>query len=278
MSNFVVIGAGLLGNELKKIITDMGHNVKIVQKVEAEQQVIPDGSDIVIITAQSADYKESNLTPDLLYVNTILPLQIIQQSIKANVKKIAYCSSGSVYDDTCDEHIENEKILLNTINPYKATKYSAELLIKSFIGKFERVVIFRPFFMYGSYQNKNMLFSRIINSIKTGKTINLTNKKGLIFNPIHVKDAAMFVYQAILDKKDFDLCNIAGQETTSLQNIVEILSTILEKKATVNFPNGKETTLLGSIKKMKLFNFHHKIDLKTGLSEMVGKNIADGNT
>ena len=276
MSNFVVIGAGLLGNELKKIITDMGHDVKIVQKVEPEQQVIPDGSDVVIITAQSADYKESNLTSDLLYVNTILPLQIIQQSIKANVKKIAYCSSGSVYDDTCDEHVEDEKILLNMINPYKATKYAAELLIKSFIGKFERIVIFRPFFMYGSNQNKNMLFSRIINSIKTEKTINLTNKKGLIFNPIHVKDAAMFVYQAISDKKDFDVYNIAGQEITSLQNIVEILSTILEKKATVNFPNGEETTLLGSIKKMKLFNFHHNIDLKTGLTEMVGKNIADG--
>ena len=275
MSNFVVIGAGLLGNELKKIITDMGHDVKIVQKVEPEQQVIPDGSDVVIITAQSADYKESNLTSDLLYVNTILPLQIIQQSIKANVKKIAYCSSGSVYDDTCDEHVEDENILLNMINPYKATKYAAELLIKSFIGKFERIVIFRPFFMYGSNQNKNMLFSRIINSIKTEKTINLTNKKGVVFNPIHVKDAAMFVYQAILDKKDFDLCNIAGQETTSLQNIVEILSTILEKKATINFPNGKETTLLGSIKKMKLFNFNHKIDLKTGLREMVSESIAD---
>ena len=157
----------------------MGHDVKIVQKVEPEQQVIPDGSDVVIITAQSADYKESNLTSDLLYVNTILPLQIIQQSIKANVKKIAYCSSGSVYDDTCDEHVEDEKILLNMINPYKATKYAAELLIKSFIGKFERIVIFRPFFMYGSNQNKNMLFSRIINSIKTEKTINLTNKKGV---------------------------------------------------------------------------------------------------
>lgn len=275
MSNFVVIGAGLLGNELKKIITDMGHDVKIVQKVEPEQQVIPDGSDVVIITAQSADYKESNLTSDLLYVNTILPLQIIQQSIKANVKKIAYCSSGSVYDDTCDEHVEDEKILLNMINPYKATKYAAELLIKSFIGKFERIVIFRPFFMYGSNQNKNMLFSRIINSIKTEKTINLTNKKGVVFNPIHVKDAAMFVYQAILAEKDFDVYNIAGQETTSLQNIVETLSTILGKKSTVNFPNGEEATLLGSIKKMKLCNFDHKIDLKTGLREMVGESIAD---
>ena len=68
-------------DELKKIITDMGHDVKIVQKVEPEQQVIPDGSDVVIITAQSADYKESNLTPDLLYVNTILPLQIIFTNI-----------------------------------------------------------------------------------------------------------------------------------------------------------------------------------------------------
>ena len=34
-------------------------------------------------------------------------------------------------------------------------------------------------------------------------------------------------------------------------------------------------TLLGSIKKMKLCNFDHKIDLKTGLREMVGESIAD---
>ena len=80
----------------------------------------------------------------------------------------------------------------------------------------------------------------------------------------------------MLDKKDFDICNIAGQEIISLQNMVETLSTILDKKATVNFPDGEEATLLGSIKKMKLFNFHHKIDLKTGLTEMVGKNFADG--
>ena len=57
--------------------------------------------------------------------------------------------------------------------------------------------------------------------------------------------------------------------------LLEILSKILEKTATINFPNGKETTLLGSIKKMKLFNFNHKIDLKTGLREMVSESIAD---
>ena len=33
LSNFVVIGAGLLGNELKKIIVDMGHDVKIIQNI-----------------------------------------------------------------------------------------------------------------------------------------------------------------------------------------------------------------------------------------------------
>ena len=41
------------------------------------QEVIPNGSDVVIITAQSADYKEREMTSDLLFVNTILPIQII---------------------------------------------------------------------------------------------------------------------------------------------------------------------------------------------------------
>ena len=100
------------------------------------------------------------------------------------------------------------------------------------------------------------------------------------YKPINIVAANIIMINAdsvfvVSDKKDFDVYNIAGQEITSLQNIVEILSTILEKKATINFPNGKETTLLGSIKKMKLFNFNHKIDLKTGLREMVSESIAD---
>jgi len=266
----VIIGSGLLGNELKKIIEKKEENVKIIREIKQGQQVIPDGSDVVIITAQSSDYKQSTMTSDLLFVNTILPIQIIQQSIKAGVKKIGYCSSGSVYDNSRKKHTENEKIFMDTSNPYKATKYSAELLIRPWIEKFKRIVIFRPFFIYGSHQNEKMLFSRIIDSIKNEKTIDLANKKGIVFNPIHVNDAARFVYQTLLDdKKNFDICNIAGYEKTSLRHIIEILSTILKKNPIVNFTNDEETMFIGSTSKMKSFNFQHQIDLKTGLNEMI---------
>ena len=89
----MIIGSGLLGNELGKIIEKKGDNVKIIKNVKYGQEVIPNGSDVVIITAQSADYKEREMTSDLLFVNTILPIQIIQQSIKVGVKKIGYCAS-----------------------------------------------------------------------------------------------------------------------------------------------------------------------------------------
>ena len=270
MSNFVIIGSGLLGNELGKIIEKKGDNVKIIKNVKYGQEVIPNGSDVVIITAQSADYKEREMTSDLLFVNTILPVQIIQQSIKAGVKKIGYCSTGSVYDNNSKEHKENEKISMDISNPYKATKYSAELLIRSWEEKFEKIVIFRPFFMYGSNQNEKMLFPRIIDSIKNGNNIKLANKKGIIFNPIHVTDAARFVYQVISDdKKNFDICNIAGLEETSLEHIVRILSKILKKNPIIDFTTDRESILIGSTNKMKSFNFQYEIDLETGLNELV---------
>ena len=271
-NNFVVIGSGLLGNELKKIIEKKGDNVKIIKNVKHGQQVIPDDSDVVIITAQSSDYKKPNMTSDLLFVNTILPIQIIQQSIKAGVKKIGYCSTGSVYDNNSKEHTQNEKISMDVSNPYKATKYSAELLIRPWTEKFKKIVIFRPFFMYGANQNEKMLFARIIDSIKNEKTIKLANKKGIIFNPIHVTDAARFVYQAISDdKKKFDICNVAGLEETSLEHVVKILSKTLKKNPIINFTKEKETIIIGSTSKMKSFNFQHEIDLKTGLNEMISR-------
>ena len=155
-------------------------------------------------------------------------------------------------------------------NPYKATKYSAELLIRSWEEKFEKIVIFRPFFMYGANQNEKMLFPRIIDSIKNGNNIKLANKKGIIFNPIHVTDAARFVYQVISDdKKNFDICNVAGLEETSLEHVVRILSKILKKNPIIDFTADRESTLIGSTNKMKSFNFQHEIDLETGLNEMV---------
>ena len=37
----------------------------------------------------------------------------------------------------------------------------------------------------------------------------------------------------------------------------------------------KKLRFLVQLKKMKLCNFNHQIDLKTGLREMVGESIAD---
>jgi len=275
-NNCVIIGGGLLGEELNNLINKKGGNSIILKNIEYNtKNRIPENTETVFVVAQSSDYKKNPMTKDLLYVNTILPLQIITEAFEKKVKNFVYFSTGSVYQNSNIPHTEEEKIEPITNNPYVATKFSSEILLSSWKKEFERLFIFRPFFMYGSGQNELQIFPRMINSVKTGEKIQLANNLGLVFNPIHVFDAARFVLEILDNQIGFNIYNIAGKEKISLKNIIENITKILEKSSNIEILDSKEATVLGSTDKMNENGFHHKIDLNEGIKELILKKRDD---
>ncbi len=156
-------------------------------------------------------------------------------------------------------------------NPYVASKKAAEVLIYPWIEKFERFVILRPFFIYGSNQRKEMLISKMFSSVETNGIITLSDSEGLIFNPIHVSDAARFTLESIDNKTGFDIYNLAGNETTSLFEVVDKISKLLKKSANIQKVDGKKSTVTGSIEKMISTGYKFGITLENGLKECLNK-------
>ena len=273
-SKTVIVGQGLLGKELEVFIQERDDSVTVLKKVTlGQKKLIPDGTENIIIVAQSSDYRKEFITSDLFYVNTALPVQIIQQAIDAGVKKFAYCSTGSVYNKSSQPHKEEETLQDGPMTPYVATKRAAEILISSWHKHFERLVIFRPFFIYGSNQPESRLFSNIISNLKNGSVIKLANGKGLVFNPIHVYDAAKFTWFALQHGKGFDVYNMAGPQIVTLADVVDEISKLLSVRPNIDNMNSMEDVIIGDINKMMLTGFKHEMDIRNGIKEMIfGKN------
>jgi len=266
----IIIGGGLLGKELHKNLKKQNINSQIIKNVNYKKNNnIPKSTNTVIITSQSSDYRTPTFTTDLLYVNTILPMQIMKEAYEKNVEKIIYCSTGSVYKPKLKAHKETDKISTKNISPYISSKYTAEILIKTWENYFKSITVLRPFFIYGSSQNKQMLFSKILDSIINKKEITLGNNKGLSFNPIHVYDASKFILSLMDNTKKFQIFNVCGNENITLHHVTTEMGKIMKIKPKLKNIKKKEDVVLGSIKKMKSISFEHEISIKSGLNEMI---------
>ena len=102
MTKTIIVGGGMLGNELKKTFVNQGHDAIIKKNIKYDSKnIIPKKTTNVIITAQSSDYKNNQFTDDLLYVNTILPMQIIKESFEV---------SGTEATNVTYFKVDNEKM------------------------------------------------------------------------------------------------------------------------------------------------------------------------
>ena len=270
IDNTIIIGGGLLGTEIQNQIKINDGSAHILKGITNENsELIPKDTDCVIIVAQSKDYKEKNMTKDLFFSNTILPLKIILEAHKVGVKKIGFCSTGSIYVDNTNYHLENEPLPSFANSPYASTKRAAELILETHKNLFERLVIYRPFFIYGKNQTNEKIIPRMIDSIRNKQEINLAQNKGMIFNPINVEDAARFVIKSLETKNGFDVFNVAGNEEITLKSVVDIVGRMLDINPKLKILDGNPAYVLGDIKKMKSIGFIHKINLEDGLKSML---------
>jgi len=111
----------------------------------------------------------------------------------------------------------------------------------------------------------------MVSSVETNGVITLSDSEGLIFNPIHVSDAARFTLESVDNKTGFDIYNLAGNETISLLDVVEKISKLLKKPANTQKVDGKKSTVIGSIEKMISTGFKFDITLENGLKECINK-------
>jgi len=128
--------------------------------------------------------------------------------------------SGKKFDENC---------LLNPMNPYAASKASAEFLIKAYINTFNYPAnIIRSTNNYGVNQNTEKFIPKIITSYINNQPITIygdgMNKRCWLY----VEDNCRGIYLVVNDKKN-QIYNIRGSYVSTNINLTKKIISILKK-------------------------------------------------
>lgn len=219
--------------------------------VGMNRQLLPNKVDSIIHLAQSSNFRDfPNSALDVFQVNVASTAQMLDYARSIGVKNFIYTSSGGVYGNGSEAFKENAPIVApGQLGYYLGSKACGEILVQSYASIF-KLVILRPFFMYGPGQNRSMLIPRLMDSVATGSPISLQGERGIRINPVHVDDAAKSLI-AGLQIKESSTFNIAGPDVLSIREICQAMGKYLGKQPEfVNQP-GNASDLIADISAMK---------------------------
>ncbi len=186
MKVLITGGAGFIGSNLVNKLIDLDYKVEVIDNnlndiskinkkanyhnldlsdVNNLNQVVKilNSVDTVFHLAAKARVQPSIVDPVGYELNnTLSTANILKASVDANVRRLVYSSSSSVYGNNDDMPLK-ESFKSNPLSPYGAQKYYGEILCNTFAEVYDiETVSLRYFNVYGEGQNVGGAYSLVI--------------------------------------------------------------------------------------------------------------------
>jgi UDP-glucose 4-epimerase len=227
--------------------------------------------DVVIHLAQSSNYRNfPSKADDIFKINIASTFELLEWCRKRKIKKFFLASSGNVYGD--QSSLLKETSRTNPSSFYGVSKLAAEKISQSY-QEFFQIIILRIFTVFGQGQ-KNMLIPNIINKIQNDEEITLAKNKGILFNPIFVKDFIKILIDLISKERleRSSIINIAGNNKVDLKKVSNLLADHIGKRPIFRITEDKESYFVADITKLKsIFDGLKFEDLNTSLKKSIPK-------
>ena len=273
MKKILLIGNGLVGKDFYTRFKNI-YDIFIITKKnkdKIDEMLEFNIFDTLIYTAKSSEYKKPNITNDVINVQINQLKKILDLGI-GKIKNVILFSTGTIYQlkNNYHEKIQiNSEINLSNPKSYPSSKIMSELLVKSY-DDFYSISIIRPFYIYGYFQKKDMLFKSILLKIKNDEEISINKNGGMFFNPIHVKDCSYFLYNLIENKqtkiKEYIIC---GNEIISLEYVIKQIGKYLNKIPKIKYIDENPIYCIAESNT----NLELMVKIDDGLSSMIHDNV-----
>ncbi|WP_461204643.1 NAD-dependent epimerase/dehydratase family protein [Clostridium sp. DL1XJH146] len=237
--------------------------------------------DLVIHAAAISD---KDLTQKDIYANkssNIMGLvNILQLSVKYNVKTFVYPSSAEVYGENTMSSID-EKIKTKAISPLGLEKTIGEKLCLEWKDLYDlNIIIFRIGNIYGPKQNiysDSFLLPYLMERIYYGESIPLGELGNKRFNLLYISDLSNSIYSVsnlsckeetcLFADDELPIINISSKKNYSLEEILKILSSKkkLSKKKT-NFTPYINFVDMNTNKLNRIYNQKEEFSINDGLN------------
>jgi len=203
------------------------------------------------------------------YDCNLIALNNLLEFVKSSpVKSFIQASTSSVYGISATGD-EGEKTA--PVSPYGVSKLAAEKLLLAY-GQWHGVPgrILRYFSIYGPNQRPDMAYSKIIRCLVEGKSFTIHGDGNQIRSNTFIDDAVnatLLVEEKVTEQVTLNIC---GDETVSLNDVIEILENIsgktLLKKWTKNrVGDQRQTAGINELAK-QILGWRCTTDIRTGLT------------
>ncbi len=305
-------GAGLIGLEVCKQLSKLGHDVNLFDLGEQIKRVehaidydckifygsIVDisslrnamsGCDIVIHLAALLGVKRSESDKlRCLEINVDGTKNVLDCAVQHNIEKVVFASSSEIYGEPLNNPI-NEGNISQGKTIYAVTKLVGEEMCKAYAQKYPlNFTILRYFNCYGPYQTAQFVISKFIKRVMDNKSPVINGDGKQVRSYTFVYDTAKAtVLSALTEKSNGEILNIGnGNQPISLIDLATNIIKWSGKEGKIspklldNFENtdrNEEREIYerycDSSKAKKLLNW----DVSYSLEEGVKTIIKDGN-
>ena len=209
---------------------------------EAVASAVTDDVDVVCHLAALAGVRPS-LEQPLKYLRTnIEGTGVILERMRAlGLQRLVFASSSSVYGvrpglETEVVAFREDDPCLSPASPYAATKRMNELQVSAYRDLFGLGVFALRFFtVYGPRQRPDMAINKFVHAIARGTPITLFGDGSSRRDYTFIDDIVSGVVASIerIAPRRYEIFNLGGTQTVSLQELVEIIERVVGKPAII---------------------------------------------
>ena len=226
----------------------------------------------------------SKYQSDYLYINTMIGLNLINASLKHNVKKFINLGSACIYPKNVKQPITEDLLLSSylekTNEGYALAKISTLKYCQYVKKKYSKYYItLQPANLYGEGDNFDLNSSHVLPALvkkfylakkKKLKTVEIWGSGTVKREFLNVSDLAEAIFFVLKKKIKHDFVNIGGGDHMSIKNLALLIKKIVGYKGKIKFnrsyPDGVKRRKIDS-SKIKKIGWKPKIKLIDGIKE-----------
>ena len=248
---------------------DIRNESKVREIFEREQP------EVVVHLAARAGVRPSLKDPNLYHtVNVIGSQHILDACREYKPSHLVFASSSSVYGASVDVPFSEDNPVAAPISPYAATKRMNELMAHVYSHVYGlHVTMLRFFTVYGPRQRPDMAIRRFTQLIDEGKPIPMFGDGSTRRDYTFITDIIAGVIAAIDRPFRYEIFNLGGHETTSLRELITLISDALGKPACIetlpNQPGDVTITYADVAKAHRLLDYAPQVPIRDGIRRFV---------
>ena len=280
-NNYEVIGVDIMNDyydikikEINKKILSEYENFCFYKEDVIDSDIIERVKpDKVCHLASMAGVRYSIENPILYIKNNIEAfVNLLDQSVKNNVKNFVYASSSSVYGLNEKVPFCESDIVDSCNSPYAASKRSMEIFANTYNQLYSLPLIGLRFFtVYGPRGRPDMAPYKFLDSILNDKKFKKYGDGNSLRDYTYIDDIVDGIISALDNKNNLscEIFNLGNSKPVSLNSFIECCEEVTGKKATYDIIENQlgdvPLTYADIDKSKKLLDYDPKVSLKEGL-------------